>query len=102
MTHTRLFTFGSLRRALQQAGFDILETRGVPGPYPLAIGDNRVSRALLFLNRLLIRFSSGLFAYQIFMRAKPQPSLGSLLSRAEAESRSRISEIEAMEARVGS
>jgi glycosyltransferase involved in cell wall biosynthesis len=57
MTHTRLFTFGSLRRALMQAGFDILETRGVPGPYPLAIGDNRVSRALLFINRVLIRFS---------------------------------------------
>ena len=102
MTHTRLFTFASLRRALQQAGFDILETRAVSGPYPLAIGDNRVSRALLFLNRFLIRFSRGLFAYQIFMRAKPQPSLESLLSRAEAESRSRISQIEAMEARVGS
>jgi hypothetical protein len=37
MTHTRLFTFSSMRRALQQAGFDILETTGVPGPYPLAI-----------------------------------------------------------------
>jgi hypothetical protein len=102
MTHTRLFTFASLRRAMQQAGFDIFETRGVPGPYPLAIGDNRVSRALLFLNRLLIRFSRGLFAYQIFMRAKPQPSLEALLNRAETESRSRILQIEEMEARAGS
>jgi glycosyltransferase involved in cell wall biosynthesis len=102
MTHTRLFTFGSLRRALMQAGFDILETRGVPGPYPLAIGDNRVSRALLFINRVLIRFSRGLFAYQIVMRAKPQPSLQSLLNRAERESQIRVSEIEKVAARAGS
>jgi glycosyltransferase involved in cell wall biosynthesis len=102
MTHTRLFTFGSLRRALKQAGFDILETRGVPGPYPLAIGDNRVSRVLLFINRLLIPIWRGLFAYQIFVRAKPQPSLQSLLSRAETESRSRISQLEATGARAGS
>ena len=102
MTHTRLFTFGSLKRALKQAGFDILETRGVPGPYPLAIGDNRVSRILLSINRLLIPFWRGLFAYQIFVRAKPQPSLQSLLSRAEAESRNRISQLEAAGARAGS
>jgi glycosyltransferase involved in cell wall biosynthesis len=102
MTHTRLFTFGSLRRALMQAGFDILETRGIPGPYPLAIGDNRLSRALLFINRVLIRFSRGLFAYQIFMRAKPQPSLQSLLNRAERESQIRVSEIEKVGARGGS
>jgi glycosyltransferase involved in cell wall biosynthesis len=102
MTHTRLFTFGSLRRALNQAGFDIIETRGVPAPYPLAIGDNRVSRLLLFINQLLIRFSRGLFAYQIFIRAKPQPSLQSLLNRAETESTSRILQIERVAARVGS
>ena len=101
MTHTRLFTFGSLRRALKQAGFDILETRGVPGPYPLAIGDNRVSRTLLFINGLLMRFSRGLFAYQIFIRAKPQPSLQSLLNAAETESKSRISQIETVAARAG-
>jgi hypothetical protein len=102
MTHTRLFTFASLRRALKQAGFDILETRGVPGPYPLAIGDNRISRMLLFLNRVLIRCSRGLFAYQIFIRAKPQPSLKSLLNQAESESQSRILQIERMAARAGS
>jgi SAM-dependent methyltransferase len=102
MTHTRLFTFGSLRRALMQAGFDILETRGIPGPYPLAIGDNWLSRALLFINRVLIRFSRGLFAYQIFMRAKPQPSLQSLLNSAERESQIRVGEIEKVGVRAGS
>jgi len=33
VTHTRLFTFGSLRRALRQAGFEILETRGCRLPF---------------------------------------------------------------------
>ena len=73
----------------------------MPGPYPLAIGDNRVSRTLLFINGLLMRFSRGLFAYQIFIRAKPQPSLQSLLNAAETESKSRISQIETVAARAG-
>ena len=38
MTHTRLFTFTSLRRLLEQSGFRIVEMRGVPGPFPLAMG----------------------------------------------------------------
>jgi hypothetical protein len=86
VTHTRLFTFASLRRALVQSGFDILETKGVPAPYPLAIGDNLISRALLAINHLLIRFSRGLFSYQIFMRVKSRPSLELLLAAAERQS----------------
>jgi len=86
VTHTRLFTFTSLGRALVQAGFDVLETKGVPAPYPLAIGDNFISRTLLAVNRLLIRLSRGLFAYQIFMRVKAQPSLELLLATAERQS----------------
>lgn len=54
VSHTRLFTFSSLLRALAQAGFDILETKGVPAPYPLAIGDNLFSRSLLAVNQVLI------------------------------------------------
>jgi len=83
VTHTRLFTFASLRRALMQSGFDILETKGIPAPYPLAFGDNFMSRALLALNQMFIRLSRGLFSYQIFMRVKPQPSLELLLAAAE-------------------
>ena len=47
MTHTRLFTFTSLRRLLEQSGFRIAEVRGVPGPFPLAMGDTRLSRLLV-------------------------------------------------------
>jgi glycosyltransferase involved in cell wall biosynthesis len=94
LTHTRLFTFGSFRRAIQQAGFDVLETIGVPGPYPLALGDNPFSRFLLRVNQLFIHFSRGLFSYQIFMRIKPQPSLEFLLQTAEEESLRRVTVLE--------
>jgi 2-polyprenyl-3-methyl-5-hydroxy-6-metoxy-1,4-benzoquinol methylase len=91
-THTRLFTFGSLRRALHQAGFTVLETKGVPPPYPLAMGDNGASRALLGINHALISLWRGLFSYQIFVTAQAQPTLECLLressefSRMKAES----------------
>ena len=94
LTHTRLFTFASLRRAVLQAGFDILETRGVPAPFPLAVGENVFGRMLVAANRILIRLSRGLFSYQIFMRIKPRPTLESLLRVAREESRIRASSLE--------
>ncbi len=94
VTHTRLFTFASFRRALSQAGFEILETKGVPVPFPLAIGENVLSKTLLAANRFLIRISRGLFAYQIFMRVRPLPSLPSLLNTAREESGIRAAVLE--------
>jgi 2-polyprenyl-3-methyl-5-hydroxy-6-metoxy-1,4-benzoquinol methylase len=94
LTHTRLFTFGSFERAVKQAGFDIVERVGVPGPVPLALGENSLSRMLLGINRLLIHVSRGLFSYQIFLRVRPQPSLELLLRTAEEQSRKRVEAIE--------
>ena len=94
LTHTRLFTFGSLRRAMEQAGFSVVQTSGVPGPFPLALGDRPVSRFLIGLNELLIRLSRGLFSYQILIRAHAQPVLQTLLSSAEEHSAARMSLIE--------
>jgi glycosyltransferase involved in cell wall biosynthesis len=96
LTHTRLFTFGSFERAVRQAGFDIVERVGVPGPMPLALGENFLSGALLKINRLLIHLSRGLFSYQIFLRVRPQPSLELLLRTAEEQSRKRVEAIEAV------
>lgn len=97
LTHHRLFTFASFRRALDQAGFVVLKTEGVPAPFPLAIGDNLASRLLLSVNRWLIAVSRGLFAYQIFMRIKPRPSLEILLQSAYEQSALRTQELEAVE-----
>jgi hypothetical protein len=95
LTHTRLFTFATLRRALEQAGFTILETKGVPAPLPLALGENVFSRILLGVNQICIRFSRGLFSYQIFMRAQAQPTVESLLASARDYSQMRARIIDA-------
>ncbi len=86
MTHTRLFTFASLRRLFEQGGFRILQTHGVPGPFPLAFGPGRLGRLMVRINRLLISLSRGMFSYQIFMVLQPNPSLEFLLQRAEESS----------------
>jgi glycosyltransferase involved in cell wall biosynthesis len=101
LTHTRLFTFGSLRRAVEQAGFSVTETRGIPGPFPLALGDNPISRFLIGVNALLIRVWRSLFSYQIMIRAHAQPALQTLLSRAEEHSQARRSLIELGRAAAG-
>jgi glycosyltransferase involved in cell wall biosynthesis len=86
-THTRLFTFRTLRRLLRDAGFQILVMKGIPAPIPKAIGDSRLSRALLQLNQALIRISPGLFSYQIFVSATVTPDAATVLTstRASAE-----------------
>ena len=97
LTHTRLFTFRSFERTIEQAGFDIAERIGVPGPIPLALGDNALSRILLRINKALIYVSRGLFSYQIFLRIKPRPSLEFLLTNAHNYSRARAETIEVAE-----
>jgi 2-polyprenyl-3-methyl-5-hydroxy-6-metoxy-1,4-benzoquinol methylase len=89
LTHTRLFTFRSRRDLLEQAGFQVEETRGVPAPFPLALGDSAATRVLLLFNQALIRIWRSLFSYQIFMTAKPLPTLDYLLTSALETSRSR-------------
>jgi glycosyltransferase involved in cell wall biosynthesis len=89
VTHTRLFTFRTLADLFEQAGYRIEEVRGVPAPFPLAFGDRPMARALMTVNRWLIRLSRSLFAYQIFMVVRPAPSLGSLLDSAIESSRAR-------------
>jgi glycosyltransferase involved in cell wall biosynthesis len=79
-THTRLFTFRSLEALLEQSGYKILEVRGIPAPFPKAIGKNVLSRFLLRANQALIKLSRGLFSYQIFLRAEAKPTVHNLLS----------------------
>jgi glycosyltransferase involved in cell wall biosynthesis len=89
LSHTRLFTFDSLSRLLHQGGFEVREKRGIPAPFPLALGDNFAARWLTAANLLLLRLSRSLFAYQIFMVAVPRLSLEFLLQLAKTESSSR-------------
>ena len=93
MTHTRLFTFSSLKRLLRQAGYRIEEIRGVPAPFPFVLGDTFLARSLLVVNKFLIRISRKLFSYQIFMVARPLPTVDLLLDSAAEASRERINPV---------
>jgi glycosyltransferase involved in cell wall biosynthesis len=73
MTHTRLFTFRSLRSLLEDAGFDIRVVRGIPAPIPKVVGTGITGRVLMALNLGLIRLSKTLFSYQIYVEAEARP-----------------------------
>ena len=86
ITHTRLFSPMSFRRLFEQAGFQVVEMKGIPGPYPLALGNNWLSRFLLWVNCAFIHVSKSIFSYQIFMVVKPLPSMEYLLNLAKQKS----------------
>ena len=81
-THTRLFTYSSMKSLLTQAGFDILAEDGIPAPFPMVIGNLTISNILLTVNNILIKISRKLFSYQIFIVAQPRPSMEYLLQSA--------------------
>jgi len=93
LTHTRLYTFKTLRVLFEQCGFKIERVAGIPAPFPLAFGHGWFGRMLVSLNALLIRLSRGLFSYQIFLVASPLPTVEALLDDAVAGSARRADAI---------
>jgi len=90
ITHSRLFTLSSLVRLFEQGGFKLVATKGIPAPFPLALGNCLLSRLLLRLNDVLIAVWPGLFSYQSFCVFEPHQSLEYLLIRADRESTNRL------------
>ncbi|MFT4120492.1 glycosyltransferase [Bradyrhizobium sp.] len=83
LTHTRLFTFATMRRAMRSAGFEIVSSEGIVVPLPFIFGDNGLSRTLLRLNAFLVRLWPEMFGFQILLRAKARPNLDTLLASAQ-------------------
>lgn len=92
-THTRLFTRASLSRLLLQSGFEILEMRGIPAPIPLALGKNALSTLLLGMNSALCKWLPGLFSFQLFVRARPAPTVSFLLNEAKRHAAEELAKI---------
>jgi glycosyltransferase involved in cell wall biosynthesis len=86
LTHTRLFTFSSLRRLLQEQGFAIEQERGIPAPVPLVVKSPGWQNFLMGLQAFLIKISRGLFAYQMFMVVRPLPTIEKLMGDAHRHS----------------
>jgi hypothetical protein len=93
VTHTRLFTFRSLRRLLEESGFEVVSERGIPAPVPMVVRDDRIAGSLMRFNRLLIRLSRNLFSYQVLAIARPRPSLRTILEHARAHSTERATKV---------
>jgi SAM-dependent methyltransferase len=83
-THTRLFTFRSLRHLLRDNGFRIKEIRGVPAPFPKVFGQGVLGKAALNANLALIRLSKTLFSYQIYVEAETTPDVSFVLKDSKA------------------
>lgn len=79
MSHTRLFTLSSLKRLFGNTGYKILEIKGIPAPFPLAVGQGKAAAFLLAVNQFLIVLSKGMFAYQLAVKCQPLPTLEHLL-----------------------
>jgi hypothetical protein len=86
-THTRLFTFRSLQRLLSDGGFVIEEVRGIPAPFPKALGEGFLGRALLKANEVAIAVAPGLFSYQIFVKARTTPDVHFVLADTKKSAR---------------
>jgi hypothetical protein len=81
ITHTRLFTFHSFGQLFINSGFKIEKIEGIPAPFPLAFKNKLLNSILIGLNQIAIKISKGLFSYQIFIIAKPIPTVSHLLSQ---------------------
>ena len=87
ITHSRLFTFASLRQLFIQSGFEVQEEQGVPFPFFLVLKNLNLIKSLNWLNIKLISLAPRLFSYQIFMVITPRPSLNLLLENAVEHSK---------------
>lgn len=82
LDHSRLFTFYSLVKTLENQGYEVIKKQGIPAPFPVAIGSGKLAGLLLWINKVLILLSKTLFSYQIAVVAKPLPTLEYLLDDA--------------------
>jgi len=74
---------------LDQSGFRNGGGVWSAGALPKALGNGRLSRALVALNRLAIPFSMGVFGYQLMATATALPTVRALLERSRDASADR-------------
>lgn len=82
-THTRLFTFNSMRSLIKGSNFKIKEVLGIPCPFPIVLKSKSISKILLNINSCLIFLSKSIFSYQMFLTIKPYASLELILKKAQ-------------------
>ncbi len=96
LTHTRLFTFSSMRRLLKESGFVIEKEVPIPAPVPLVVRPGFWRSLLMGCQSLGLKISRGLFAYQMLMVVRPLPTLDTLLTATERHSAEKSSTLAAV------
>lgn len=86
LTHTRLFTFSSLRRLVKETGFIVEREIAIPAPVPLVLKSPFWQKTLMRAQVLLMKFSRGLFSYQMLMVVRPLPTLATLAAQTRRHS----------------
>jgi glycosyltransferase involved in cell wall biosynthesis/SAM-dependent methyltransferase len=81
--HKRLFTVRSFERFLQESGFAVVSSSGIPAPIPEALGSSALTRALMHVSTVLARRRPTLFAYQLAFVAKPLPTLEQIMAASQ-------------------
>jgi glycosyltransferase involved in cell wall biosynthesis len=80
MTHTRLFTFRTLKGLLTEEGFRVKRIEGIPAPFPKVLGNGVLGKAAISANMALISLSRSLFSYQIYVEAESTPDVSFVLA----------------------
>jgi glycosyltransferase involved in cell wall biosynthesis len=93
--HKRLYTFSSIERELEGAGFKLESSRGLSVPWRKVFTKAIVSTALARLNQGLCRISKSLFSYQFMIEFRAQPTSAQLLMAAKTEASLKQKEWEA-------
>jgi len=88
-THKRLFTFKTMKKIFEQCGYEVVKIKGIPAPFPKALGINFISKFMIELNKWFIWFSKSFFSYQIYIEVKPLPVVEVLLDYSVIESKKR-------------
>jgi len=85
--HRRLFTFRTLRRLMEETGYDVIEVRGIPAPFPVVVRTAWAATALLRINQALIAVAPRLFSFQVLMTVRSRPHVDEVLAvtRASAD-----------------
>ena len=80
-THTRLFTWSSLRELFEQTGYNVLEIKGIPAPFPKVIGKGIFGKVVMAINGFFVKLWGfrSLFSYQIYVRAQARPTVPNIL-----------------------
>jgi len=78
-----------MRIIFRQCGYTVEKVRGIPAPFPKAVGINWLGKSMIAINQFFIFFSKSLFSYQIYMEVKPTPIVEVLLEYSLSESQKR-------------